>query len=499
MLVACIACFTGYILHTFIKSKQFKDAELKIRKIENDAKQIINEAKTEAKVETQQMRQELKEEVARRRKEILENEQFFYRREQLLNEREVLLEQKDYDLLLKSEETKRLQANYLTKTEAIISNLEKIANFSQDEAKQILFKEVENKYVSEITRTLKNRETELKLKNKEIASNIIATAIEKYSTDIVAEKTTSIVKLPNDEMKGRIIGKEGRNIKTFEQLTGVDIIIDDTPKTISISSFNPIRREIALKALNRLIFDGRIQPSRIEEVVETERNEIDTIILENGKQVVEEVNIFDMDIELIRCLGMLKYRTSYGQNVLLHSIEVAKLAAAMAKELELDPKIALRAGLLHDIGKSIDYDQEGSHVTIGVKLATKYQESPIIINAIHSHHGEIPANNVYSVLVSASDTISAARPGARNNTVDDFVERMTLIETLCYQVEGVKKSYAVQSGRQIRIIVDPIESDDLRTYKIAQEIKEKIAENLNIPGDITITVIREFRAVEMIK
>lgn len=499
MLVAFIACFTGHVLHTFIKSKQFKDAELKLRKIENDAKQIINEARAEAKAETQQIRQELKEELTRRRKEILENEQFFYRREQLLNEREVLLEQKEYDLLLKNEEIKRLQTNYLTKTEDMINNLEKIASFSQHEAKQILFKEVENKYVSEITRTLKNRETELKLKNKEIASNIISTAIEKYATDIVAEKTTSIVKLPNDEMKGRIIGKEGRNIKAFEQLTSVDIIIDDTPKTISISCFNPIRREIALRALKRLIFDGRIQPSRIEEVVETERNEIDTIILENGKQVVEELNIFDMDIELIRCLGMLKYRTSYGQNVLLHSIEVAKLSAAMAKELELDPKIALRAGLLHDIGKSIDYDQEGSHVTIGVKLATKYQENPIVINAIHSHHGEVPANNVYSVLVSASDTISAARPGARNNNFDDFVERMIQIETLCYQVEGVKKSYAVQSGRQIRIIVDPFESDDLRTYKIAQEIKEKIAENLNIPGDITITVIREFRAVEMIK
>ncbi|AGM24901.1 ribonuclease Y [Spiroplasma chrysopicola] len=488
----------GYIIEKYLRFRLKQKIKQKVLEAEQTAKKIINVAKAEGKVEAALIRQEAKDETDRKRIEFLERERFSAEREQLFHEREEGLNKKEQGFFRKQNELETTTKYYKELVEESITLLEKVSGYSRDEAKEILFKEIGDKYQLEIGAFLKNAETVAKLTAKNKAIDIITIAIERYATDTVIEKTTAVLELEDDNMKGRIIGKDGRNIKTFELATGVDLIIDDTPNQVQLSSFNPIRREIARRALEKLVLDGRIQPNRIEEVVKSEQNDFDVLILDVGRQTVEELGITNIDLSIIQHLGMLKFRTSYGQNVLLHSIEVAKLAGIMASELGLEPSIAIRAGLLHDIGKAIDFENEGSHVTLGVKLATKCNESDIIINAIHSHHGEIPPTNPYSVLVSAADTISAARPGSRNNTLENYITRMKELETICESIPGVDHAYVVQAGRQIRVIVNPVQKTDEETHKLAYDIREKIKANKSVPGDIVITIIRELRITETI-
>ncbi|WP_338965532.1 MULTISPECIES: ribonuclease Y [unclassified Spiroplasma] len=490
--------FLGFLCEKYLRFKLIKKTKLKIKQAEEKAKKIINVAKADGKVEAAQIRQEMNNELACKREEFLETEKFLTNRERLIIEREEVLHSKEQETFRKKEELQGKINYYQELVEHNLQQLEKVAGYSLEEAKDVLFKEISDRYQKEIGEFLKNAENTAKINAKETAISIVTSAIERYAVNIVVEKTTTSVYLEDDNMKGRIIGKDGRNIRNFEVAAGVDLIIDDTPNVVQISSFNPIRREIAKKTLEKLLIDGRIQPNRIEETIKLEQEEIEMTILETGKEVVAELELDNMDIELIRHLGILKYRTSYGQNVLLHSIEVAKLAATMASELGLDATIAMRAGLLHDIGKAVDFDNEGSHVTLGVKLATKCGENSIVINAIASHHGEVPANNTYSVLISAADTLSAARPGSRNNNLENYIARMSELEKICQTVVGVQSVHALQAGRQIRVIVNPVISDDDRTHKIAIDIKEKIKKAKAIPGDIVITVIRELRITETV-
>ncbi|WP_425377793.1 ribonuclease Y [Spiroplasma endosymbiont of Polydrusus pterygomalis] len=490
--------FLGYLVEKYLRFKLNKKTKLKIKQAEEKAKKIINVVKADGRVEAAQIRQEMKDELIRKREEFFETEKFLVNRERLIVEREEVLNGKEQEVFRKKEELHGKINYYQEMVKRNLHQLEKVAGYSLEEAKDVLFKEISDRYQKEIGEFLRNAENNAKINAKETALNIITTAIERYAAKVVAEKTTASIYLEDDNMKGRIIGKDGRNIRTFEIAAGVDLIIDDTPNVLQISSFNPIRREIAKKTLEKLLLDGRIHPNRIEETIKLEQEEIEMTILEAGKEVVAELAIDNLDIELIRHLGILKYRTSYGQNVLLHSVEVAKLAAIMASELGLDPTVAMRAGLLHDIGKAVDFETEGSHVTLGVKIATKCNEHPIIINAIAYHHGEGFATNSYSVLVSAADTLSAARPGSRNNTIENYIARMNELEKICQIVPGVQSVYVLQAGRQIRIIVNSVISDDARTHKIALDIKEKVKKAKVIPGDIVITVIRELRVTEMV-
>ncbi|MFW4371307.1 MAG: ribonuclease Y [Spiroplasma sp. hy2] len=496
--VAIGSYFLGYLFEKYLRFKLIKKTKLKIKQAEDKAKKIINAAKADGRVEAAQIRQEMKDELTRKREEFLATEKFLVDRERLIVEREEVLNGKEQEVFRKKEELQGKINYYQEMVERNLHQLEKVAGYSLEEAKDVLFKEISDRYQKEIGEFLRNAENTAKINAKQTAINIITTAIERYAAKVVAEKTTTSIYLEDDNMKGRIIGKDGRNIRTFEIAAGVDLIIDDTPNVVQISSFNPIRREIAKKTLEKLLLDGRIQPTRIEETIKLEQEEIEMTILEAGKEIAAELAIDNLDIELIRHLGILKYRTSYGQNVLLHSVEVAKLAAIMASELGLDSAIAMRAGLLHDIGKAVDFENEGSHVTLGVQIATKCNEHPIIINAIASHHGEVPVTNPYSILVSAADTLSAARPGSRNNTVENYIARMNELEKICQTVHGVQSAYVLQAGRQIRVIVNPIINDDARTHKIALDIKEKIKQAKAIPGDIFITVIRELRVTETV-
>ena len=419
-------------------------------------------------------------------------------KERNLNEKNDTLLQWEKKLNGLNEENKIQTAQLNKNREEMISKLEEVANITEKEAKEQLFSNIEKreiKSLNKLTRDIKNRaESNL----KQIVSNILANAIERFASEYVEERLTSAILLNNDDIKGKIIGKEGRNIKSFETKSGTDLIIEKDSNVIKVSSFNPIRREIAVQALASLIKDGRIQPQRIEETLKKEGKNIENIIRENGQNTVEKLGITNIDSKLVYHVGMLKYRTSFGQNVLLHSIEVAKIAGALAKELKLDDEIAVRAGLLHDIGKSIDYEVGESHVEAGVRLAQKYNESKIIINAIHSHHGDVPPDNVYSVLISAADTISAARPGARDNVHEDYLKRMETIEKICNSIDGIKKSYAIKSGRVIRVVVDPLTISDYEAENISKKIKEQVKAEIQIPGEMKIIVIREKRFEDII-
>ncbi|SYV96065.1 Ribonuclease Y [Mycoplasma putrefaciens] len=351
----------------------------------------------------------------------------------------------------------------------------------------------------ELGTILKNAEIEAHAKSKAIATQIMITAMERLKVDVVNQRTSNIVKLPNDDMKGRIIGKDGRNMKTFEQVGGVDIVIDETPNVITVSSFNPIRREIATRALENLISDGRIQPVKIEQELKKQEAEVDEIINESGIKTIEELKINDLDFELVKLIGKLRFRTSYGQNVLAHSIEVAKISGMIASELGLDANKAIRAGLLHDIGKALDFENQGSHVNLGAEIAKKYGEDEIIINAIESHHEDVEKTNEISAIVAIADTISASRPGARNNAIGEFVLRMHEIEKIGNQIPGVAKTYALQSGRQIRLIVDPVAVSDLELSLVLQQMTDAIKKQVVVPGEITITVIREKKEIQVLK
>ena len=385
------------------------------------------------------------------------------------------------------------------KIDSKVVELEKVAAMSAREAKEELFKQVEQQISLEMSAYIKEQEEEAKSKAADMSRDIIANAINRYAQEEVTERTVTVVDLPSEEMKGRIIGREGRNIKAIEQATGADLIIDDTPEAITISCFDPVRREVARLSLETLIRDGRIQPGRIEEVVDKTRKELDEVISKTGENAIFELGISRIDKEIVKQIGKLKYRTSYGQNALQHSLEVAHLAGIMAAELGLNQQLAKRAGLLHDIGKAMDHEMEGSHVELGAKFAKKHGEHPTVINAIASHHGDVPATSVISILVAAADTLSAARPGSRSETIENYIQRLEKLEEMAKSFDGVDRVYAIQAGREIRIVVKPDKVDDLASHKIARDIKTKIEEELTYPGHIKVTVIREIRASEIAK
>ena len=505
-----VGVVAGIVLMRLRPMFGLRNVESKVNNIlkdaENKANNIIHGAEVEAKAFTYEMKQNAEKEIKEMKVELVEAENMLKVREDTINRRdnallakEENLENKLKQLNDKTEQLNSREYEINMKSENIVKELERVASLTVAEAKKELFRIVEEKTFNETTLYIKNKEEEAKLKANDTAKQILSVAIEKFSQEVAAERTVSTVSLPNDELKGRIIGREGRNIRTIEQLTGVDLIIDDTPEVITVSCFDPIRRETARIALENLIKDGRIQPGRIEEVVEKAKEEINESIIKAGEDAIFELGISRMSNEMIQTIGKLKYRTSYGQNALKHSMEVAYLTGIMAAELGLDQHLARRAGLLHDIGKALDFEVEGSHVELGARLAKKYNENAIVINAIESHHGDVEATNVYSHLVSAADTLSAARPGARSETLENYIKRVEKLEQLSTSFEGVSQAYAIQAGREVRVMVVPEKVDDLRAFAIARELKDKIENELTYPGQIKVTVIRETRASEVAK
>lgn len=477
-----------------------------VKEAQEKAASLLHNAQIEAKALKYEVKQNAEQEIRGMKVEIVEAENKLSVRESNIDRRDSILLSKEENLenKLKQMYEKTMQLDSREKevdekSKTLLGELERVAALSMADAKKELFKIVEEKTINETTLYIKNKEEEAQLKAGESAKLVLAAAVEKYSQEVAVERTVSVISLPNDELKGRIIGREGRNIRTIEQLTGVDLIIDDTPEVITVSCFDPIRREIAKIALEYLIKDGRIQPGRIEEVVEKAKIEVKESIIKAGQDTIFELGISRMSNEMIETLGKLKYRTSYGQNALRHSMEVAYLSGIMAVELGLDQQLARRAGLLHDIGKAIDFEMEGSHVELGARLAKKFNEHPAVINAIESHHGDVEVTHVISYLVAAADTLSAARPGARSEALENYIKRVEKLEEISKSFEGVSQAYAIQAGREIRIMVIPEKIDDLSAFRLAKQVKEKIENELTYPGQIKVTVIRETRASEVAK
>ena len=463
------------------------------------AETIKKETVLEAKEEAYRIKNENEKELRERRNELQRNERRLLQREETLDKKIDGIEQREQQLNQKIKEAENTEASIKELYDKQLKELETISGLSMDEAREILLSSVERDARHDAAIMLRDIEAKTKEEADKRARNIISLAIQRCAADHVAETTVSVVSLPNDEMKGRIIGREGRNIRTLETATGVDLIIDDTPEAVILSGFDPVRREVARIALERLITDGRIHPGRIEEMVEKARREVDTQIREAGEQAIFEVGIHGLHHELIKLIGRLKYRTSYGQNVLKHSIEVAHLAGMMASELGANVALAKRAGLLHDIGKAVDHEVEGPHAQIGADLAKKYRENNQVIHAIQAHHGDVEPSTVEAVLVQAADAISAARPGARRETLESYIKRLEKLEEIANSFEGVDKSFAIQAGREIRILVKPENVNDADTIIMAKEIVKRIETELEYPGQIKVNVIRETRAVEFAK
>jgi ribonuclease Y len=495
--------FAGYILRKKIAEAKIVSAEEASKKMLEEAKRNVEakkkEAILEAKEEVHKLRTELDRETRERRNELQRLERRLLQKEETLDRKSESVERKEEHIQRLEQELNHQKKIMTENLQKQMVELEKISNLSFNQARDLLLKRVEEEIKHEMAMVIKEHETQAKEEGEKKAREIISLAIQRCAADHVAESTVSVVALPNDEMKGRIIGREGRNIRTLETLTGIDLIIDDTPEAVILSGFDPIRREVARTALEKLILDGRIHPARIEEMVEKAQKEIDQKIREEGEQATFETGVNALHVELVKLLGRLQYRTSYGQNVLKHSIEVAHLSAVMAAELGVDVTLAKRAGLLHDIGKAVDHEVEGPHVTIGADLAKKYRESSDVIHAIAAHHGDEPFKTVEAVLVAAADAISAARPGARRETLEAYIKRLEKLEEIANTFDGVEKSFAIQAGREIRIIVKPEKIDDATAITMAREIVTSIENNLDYPGQIKVIVIRETRAVDYAK
>ena len=501
--VAGISFGMGIVYRKRVSEREISSAEAEATRIINEAirsgESRKKEMLLEAKDEIHKSRTEHEKDVKERRNELTKQERRLQQKEETLDKKAENFEKKEEEMARRLEEVAKLKEETESVKKAHLATLEQISGLSQEQAKQFLLKTVEEEVRHETAMKIKEIEQEMKDECDEKAREILSIAIQRCAADHAAEATVSVVPLPNDEMKGRIIGREGRNIRTLETITGVDLIIDDTPEAITVSSFDPVRREIARLALEKLIVDGRIHPTRIEDCVEKARKDVDRTIREEGERACFETGVHGLNPELVKILGRQKYRTSYGQNVLNHSIEVAHIAGLMAAELGVDVTLAKRAGLLHDLGKSIDHEVEGSHIQLGADLARKYKENPVIVNAIEAHHGDVEPTNVISVLIQAADAVSAARPGARRENVENYIRRLQKLEELTGGYPGVEKAYAIQAGREVRIMVKPEEVTEDNMILLARDIAKQIEAELEYPGQIKINVIRETKAVEYAK
>ena len=511
VIAVVITLIVTAVLTYFITTAYHKNvANAKIGNAEDRAREIIDEAvKTaetkkreailEAKEESIRVKNDLDKEVKERRAEIQRSERRVVQKEENLDKKLESIERREAGFAAKEEEINKQKAQIAKLNEERLQELERISGLTSEQAKEYLLKTVEEDVKLDTAKLIKEMENKAKEEADKKAKDYVVTAIQKCAADHVAETTISVVQLPNDEMKGRIIGREGRNIRTLETMTGVDLIIDDTPEAVILSGFDPIRREVARIALEKLIVDGRIHPARIEEMVEKAQKEVETMIREEGEAATLEVGVHGIHPELVRLLGRMKFRTSYGQNALKHSIEVAQLSGLLAAEIGVDVRTAKRAGLLHDIGKSVDHDMEGSHIQIGVDLCRKYKESPIIINAVEAHHGDVEPESLIACIVQAADTISAARPGARRETLDTYTNRLKQLEDISNGFKGVEKSFAIQAGREIRIMVVPEQISDADMVLLARNIAKQIESELEYPGQIKVNVIRESRVTDFAK
>ena len=500
---AIVVYFVTSAYHKKVTEAKIGNAEEKAREIIDEAVKTAEtkkrEAMLEAKEESIRVKNELDKEVKERRAEIQRSERRVVQKEENLDKKLESIERREAGFAAKEEEINKQKAQVAKLNEERLQELERISGLTSEQAKEYLLKTVEEDVKLDTAKLIKEMEHRAKEEADKKAKEYVVTAIQKCAADHVAETTISVVQLPNDEMKGRIIGREGRNIRTLETLTGVDLIIDDTPEAVILSGFDPIRREVARIALEKLIVDGRIHPARIEEMVEKAQKEVETMIREEGEAATLEVGVHGIHPELVRLLGRMKFRTSYGQNALKHSIEVAQLSGLLAAEIGVDVRTAKRAGLLHDIGKSVDHDMEGSHIQIGVDLCRKYKESPIIINAVEAHHGDVEPESLIACIVQAADTISAARPGARRETLETYSNRLKQLEDISNGFKGVEKSFAIQAGREIRVMVVPEQVSDADMVLMARDISKKIEAEMEYPGQIKVNVIRESRVTDYAK